>query len=167
MQTMRWLCSCSDTPVLKYEEIQIPIKRMPRGGDVFIWSEIRWRVRDVTYCEDGVCSVEAVDTPPPTLQECPGCGGLIICSERCPVGTHRETSTTFVTVRPKKSRPSTLDAPLRDVVKREGNTETLSCTHVIFYREFKYIDRKATKRRCLVCCAECQPREVKRPRIGP
>lgn len=179
MENTRWKVYISEPPLLVLVEqpaVFIALKRLPEGGDHFRWNDIRWRVRDVGLSEQddfGVFRlVEAVSAPLPVFHECPGCGGLIQCSDYCRVGLHRD-ATPLPTIqasapRPRKSRSGMLDAPLRDIVDRRGNLEELECGHFVHYRYFKFVDKTATQRRCLECCTACGPevvRTVKRPRI--
>ena len=158
----------------------IPLRRVPEGGDHFRWNGDRWRIRDVllpSRDEFGPFrEVEAVSSSfdaAQVFEECPGCEGIISCADTCFVGLHREAVQASAPRlsplgRPKKQRPLTLDAPLRFVTAREGNTETLKCGHVVHYRFFKFVDKTATMRRCLECCGvKCAGvvRTVKRPRI--
>lgn len=175
----RWRCYLFEPqPLLVFSEqpaVYLRLKRLPEGGDHFRWGGERWRVRDVLPRQEDdfgpFHEVEAV-AGAQTFEECPECGGLIQCSELCFTGLHRETVQASAprdtrSARPKKSRPPLLDAPLREIVDRKGNSEELECGHRVHFRFFKYVDKTATSRRCLECCTVCEDvvRTVKRPRI--
>lgn len=163
--------------LLEQPEVFLHLKRVPQGGDFFRWQDARWRVRDVHLpLEDNFGRfqiVEAVEhNPSETFLECPGCEGIVMCADYCLVGLHRDKELETaprpsVTSRPRKPRPGTLSAPLKDIVSRRGNVEELSCGHTVHYRFFKFVDKTATSRRCLECCTVCEDvvRTVKRPRI--
>lgn len=178
MQTTFWQCyqTAQPTLVLRAQpEVCILLKRLPQAGDYFRWNELRWRVRDISLLEEDSFGVfrhiEAVTGQIVTFTECPGCQGIISCSDLCQVGLHREvppvSAPNFLRTRPKKPRPETLSAPLREIVARRGNIETLECSHLVHYRHFKFVDKTAMYRRCLECCFTCvvKTRTVKRPRI--
>lgn len=176
-KTTRWLCYLLEPPLLVFVEqpdVLIRLTRVPQGGDHFRWDGVRWRVRDVSMPEVDALgtfvSVEAVSGPLPVFQECPGCGGLMQCSDFCIVGLHRDPVSSAprpFSHRPKKPRPPLLDAPLREIVARRGNVEELSCGHKVHFKFFKFVDKTATSRRCLECCNICEGviRTVKRPQI--
>lgn len=155
--------------------VSIPLKRLPQEGDFFRWNSERWRVVTVGWWrEDDFGSfkrIEAVTAREGTVlfQECSGCGSFVCCTDACTVGLHREAIQPSAPrpSRPKKSRPGMLSAPLKDIVSRKGNTEELSCGHMVFYKHFKFVDRTALQRRCLECCTRCEgvERIVKRPRV--
>lgn len=152
-------------------EVFLPLKRLPQGGDFFRWNEERWRVRDISMPsvdEYGPFrEIEAAaHNPSETFLECAGCGGIVSCSDYCRVGLHREPVQASAP-RPRKSRSAVLDAPLRKIVHRVGNVETLACGHEVNYQFFKWVDKTAQTRRCLACCEICgdAQRIIKRHRI--
>jgi hypothetical protein len=174
-----WKCYALEPNALlvlrEQSEVLVLLQRMPQEGETFLWGGRRWRVEESHYWREDFTGpfrlVEAVSNDAPVLlPECPGCGGIVRCADRCLVGMHREPVPSAPRPRAfqkKKTRSPLLSAPLQDVVYREGNTEKLACGHWVHYTFFKYVDKTARQRRCLECCFSCGDfeRTQKRKRI--
>ena len=145
-------------------EVFIVLKRLPELGNVFRWNDIRWRIRVI---EEGYqdefgkfTALEAVESVANEFSECPECGGILFCAETCWKKFHKpDERVSYAEERKKKSRPGTLDAPLKKIISRHKKKEFLSCGHFVQYSDFKYIDFSAKRRRCLECCPQCPPRK--------
>lgn len=148
----------------KQPEVFIVLKRFPILGNVFRWNETRWRIREIEegYEDDfgPFVALEAIESTPNEFIECPECGGIMFCAETCWKQFHKNDSRVSTKEeREKKTRPGTLDAPLRKILSRREKKEFLECGHFVKYSEFKYIDVSAERRRCLACCPQCPPRK--------